>query len=99
MTRLPLAPAYRDAVKLALGMQIPLTFLFLILLDRGMLAKTGGCAMVGFWVGVAIIMVRRPLAPRPDDLTFVRWGYLPLVGIGMVLTGTIGGALGGAIGI
>ncbi len=74
-TTLPVASTYRPAVFWALGIQIILAVFFLSILDGGTLAKTAGAGMVGFWVGVCFVMVRRPRTPTGLDLFYVRWGY------------------------
>ena len=90
MTTLPLAPAYRSAVKDAILIQVVLTLFLLTILDGGTLAKAGACAMVGFWVGVAIVMLRRPLNPSKLDLLYVRCGYLVMLFIGIGLSPWMG---------
>ncbi len=90
MTALPLSPDYRSAVKVALLLQVLATLFLLMLLDGGTLAKAGGAAMLGFWVGVAVIMLRRPNAPRAMDLLYVRWGYLPMLAVGIALSPYMG---------
>jgi len=64
-------------------------FLFAIL-DGGTLAKAGGCAMAGFWIGVAIVMLRRPRTPSTLDLLYVRWGYIVLLAIGIACSPFMG---------
>ena len=85
MTALPLSPAYREAVTVALVLQVLTTLLLLTILDNGTLAKVGGVAMVGFWVGVAVVVVRRPRASGRLDLLYVRWGYPVLLAAGVAL--------------
>ncbi len=84
MKTLPLSPAYRDAVKVALALQVVATLFLLILLDGGMLAKVGGAAMFGFWIGAAIVMFRRPCNPSTLDLLYVRWGYVAMLSVGIL---------------
>lgn len=67
---------------MALVLQVIVTLLLLMMLDGGTLAKVGGAAMVGFWSGVAVVMLRRPKSPSSLDLFYIRWGY-----IGMLLVG------------
>ena len=94
MTKLPLSPAYREAVKVALVVQV-LTTLFLgAILDGGALAKAGGAAMVGFWIGVAVVMVRRPRTPSRLDLLYVRWGYVVMLAVGIALLPFMGALRG-----
>jgi hypothetical protein len=90
MTTLPLSPAYRAAVRVALALQVPATVLLALVLDGGSLAKVGGAAMAGFWVGAAIVMMRRPREPSALDLWYVRWGYGPMLGVGLACSPFIG---------
>jgi hypothetical protein len=82
---LPLSDAYRSAIVTAIVLQIPLTLLLRVILDLGVLAKVGGCAMAGFWLGAAVIMIRRPLDPKPSDLAYIRWGYPFMLAAGIVI--------------
>jgi hypothetical protein len=83
MTELPVSPAYREAVKNAILPQILITLLLSTLLDGGTLAKIGGAAMIGFWIGVAFIMIRRPRSPSTFDLWYIRRGYYILLIVGI----------------
>jgi hypothetical protein len=85
MKPLPLSNAYRSAIVTAIVLQIPLTLLLRMILDFGILAKVGGCAMAGFWLGAAVIMIRRPLEPKPSDLAYVRWGYPFMLAVGIAI--------------
>src|SRR4051812_29996527 len=78
--------AYRDAIVVALVLQILTAAVLRLLLDGGTLAKAGGAAMVGFWIGVAIVMMRWPRDPIPRDLLYVRWGYVPMLLIALALS-------------
>ena len=90
MTSLPLAPAYRKSITVALVLQVLTTLLLLTILDGGTLAKAGGAAMIGFWLGVALVMLRRPNMPSPFDLVYVRWGYLVMLIIAIALSPLMG---------
>jgi hypothetical protein len=94
MTTLPLSPAYRDAVKVALVLQVFATLFLLVILDGGTLAKVGGAAMIGFWIGAAVVMIRRPRNPSSLDLLYVRWGYIAVFIVG-IACGPFRGALRG----
>jgi hypothetical protein len=50
----------------------------MLMLDFGRMGKVCGIAMLGYWAGAALIVARRPNAPAAGDLTFLRWGFLPL---------------------
>ena len=83
MTTLPLSPAYREAVRVAIVLQVFAALFLLALLDGGTLARVGGAAMVGFWMGVAVVMLRRPRDPSWLDLLYVRWGYIAMLIVGI----------------
>jgi len=91
MTPLPLAPAYREAVKVALALQAPITLVLLLMLDGGYSARIGGYVMAAFWIGVAVIMLRRPLHPTPWDVRYVKWGFAPLLLLGFAIAAAIAG--------
>ncbi|HEV7298029.1 MAG TPA: hypothetical protein VGN72_01600 [Tepidisphaeraceae bacterium] len=64
------------------------------MLDDRALPKVGGATMIGFWIGVAVVMFRRPHDPSPRDLLYIRWGYpamLILVLVCLPLTGVLRG--------
>jgi hypothetical protein len=90
MTTLPLSPAYREAVKFTVLLQVLTTLLLRMILDGGTLAKAGGAAMIAFWIGVGIVMLRRPKAPGALDLLYVRWGYLVMLIVGIALSPLMG---------
>lgn len=83
MTTLPISPAYREAVKVAIILQVFATSILLRILDGGTLAKVGGAAMVGFWIGVSVMMFRRPRNPSSLDLLYVRLGYIIMLIVGI----------------
>lgn len=89
MIALRLPTAYRDSVKLALTLQVPATLLLSLVLDDGTMARVGACVLAGFWIGAAVVMLRRPQDPRPLDLLYVKWGYAPLLLLGLAIAGAI----------
>jgi hypothetical protein len=89
MTTLPVSSAYRDAIKVAILLQVPLTLLMFLLLDFGYTARIGACAMGGFWIGVTAVMFRRPRSPSRLDLLYVRWGYLVLLVLSVIVAPVI----------
>ncbi len=94
MTTLKVSPAYRKVVKVALILQIFTTLLLLMILDGGILAQAGGAAMIGFWIGVGIVMLRRPTTPNEVDLLYIRWGYLFMLVVAIVLSPYMGALRG-----
>jgi hypothetical protein len=85
MTKVPIAPTYREPVKISLVIQVLTTALLVAVLDGGNAAKAGACAMLGYWIGAAIVMYRRPRTPSRLDLIYVRWGYLLMLIISVSL--------------
>ena len=84
-TTVPLSSLYREAVYFTLRQQVPPALLCLLLLDGGRTAKVCGIAMLGFWAGAVIIIGRRPTSPNPGDLVFLRWGFLPIFVLALVM--------------
>jgi hypothetical protein len=85
MTTLPLSDAYRAAIRTSIILQLPLALLMPLMLDGGFLAKIGGYSMAGFWIGVAVVMLRRPRNPGRGDLLYIRWGYPLMLVIGIAV--------------
>jgi hypothetical protein len=67
---------YRSPVMDALKIQIPIALLCLLMLDGGHLARICAVAIAGHWLGILLVMYRRPHAPTRIDVTLIRWGFL-----------------------
>jgi len=78
-TTLPISASYRRAIFDALVLQVVLGALSMMLLDGGRVAHTRGIAVLAFWSGAALVIIRRPTAPMPTDLFLIRFGFLPLL--------------------
>jgi len=76
---------YRSALKDALVIQIPLILLGGLAADGGVMAAICLRAAVAFWIATAIILIRRPAKPSRWDLAFIRFGYLVLLPLTLVL--------------
>jgi hypothetical protein len=72
-----LSPKYKDAAKTALWVQVPLGILSLLMLDGGQTAKVFAIALGAFWLCAILFAFRRPFSPKPADLYFWRWGFVP----------------------
>ena len=77
--RLPIAVSYRRAVFDAVILQVIFGVLSKMVLDGGKVAHTTGIAMLAFSMGVGLIIQRRPTDPTDWDLTWIRFGFLPLL--------------------
>jgi hypothetical protein len=78
-TMLPISASYRRAIYDALIVQVILGVLAMMVLDGGHMAHTTGIALLAFWSGAAVIIIRRPMAPTQTDLWLIRFGSLPLI--------------------
>lgn len=82
---LPISPSYRRPVFEAVGLQVLLGFLSLLILDGGTTARICGIALIAFWGGAAVLIWRRPQSPTRTDIQLLRFGYLPLVVVAFFL--------------
>lgn len=82
---LPISKAYDRPIFEAVGLQLLVGLLSLLILDGGTVARICGMALVAFWFGAALLIYRRPLSPSKLDLLVIRFGYLPLVVIAFFL--------------
>jgi len=71
---LQIAPAYDHQIWFSVKQQVVLAVLAGLVLDMGQTVRIMAAAIIGYWIGVVIIVVRRPLSPSKGDLLFVRWG-------------------------
>jgi hypothetical protein len=76
---LPISGDYDSPIFDAVGLQIVLGLLSLMILDGGETAQICGVALVAFWSGIAVLICRRPLSPSKFDLQAIRFGYLLVV--------------------
>ena len=76
---------YRKALPGAVIFQVVFGLFAAMILDCGMLLTAWGISMVGYWIGVAMMIQRRPAAPTKTDLFLVRWGFPMIFPIGVML--------------
>jgi hypothetical protein len=69
-----IAPVYIRQICLALIQQVMLVLLAALILDMGETIRVTVPASIGFWVGLLVILIRRPMTPTSGDLLFIRWG-------------------------
>ncbi len=72
-----LSKEYWPALGVSLALQIPIGFLSFIALDGGMLWLFCYFAMIAYRCSFLLIIFRRPNTPTKDDLTLIRWGFIP----------------------
>ena len=56
-----------------------------LILDTGEFLSAVIYSSIAFWIGVVLVVVRRPLAPTRGDLYFIRWGIIPIVAMGVAV--------------
>jgi hypothetical protein len=76
---------YWPALRNALLLQSVLGMFTALLLDGGRSFTFFGVALLAHWIGIILIVARRPTTPTEFDLSFIRIGILPI----FVLTGAI----------
>jgi uncharacterized membrane protein len=76
---LPISSSYRTPIFEAVGLQVVLGILSMMILDGGTTARICGIALVAFWSGVTVLIYRHPKSPSKIDVQLIRFGYLPLV--------------------
>jgi hypothetical protein len=68
-----------SAIKVGAIVQLVLLVLTALVLDGGQLNRLCVVAIIGYWVGVAVVMIRRRTSPTRVDLLFLRYGPLGLM--------------------
>ena len=82
---LPISASYRSAIWTAVKIQLVVTVICGFVTDQT-LARLFGVALVAFWVAAAVLILRRPQSPSAFDLWFVRFGFLAVSVVSVVLT-------------
>jgi hypothetical protein len=70
------ACSYRQAIRSTLIQQLVILGLTSMILDGGVICCMCFYAALGFWTGVLLIRIRRPI-PTKVDLAVIEGGYLP----------------------
>jgi hypothetical protein len=66
-------------------LQVLILLPFALLLDGGVRLQACWYSYLGYLAGALIILARRGRAPTRGDLLYLRWAWLPIVVIGVVL--------------
>jgi hypothetical protein len=77
-TIVPLSDEYRRPIRLAMFQQILIAIVCLLMLDGGRAARFCGVLLLGFWLGAALIMARRPMTPTTLDTILIKYSFIPL---------------------
>jgi hypothetical protein len=75
---------YHRPVTFALAVQLSICLASLFMLDLGVFARVCGYAMLATWLGVGLIWMRRPFLPQPSDMLFIRYGFFPVLVMGLI---------------
>jgi hypothetical protein len=89
MRRLPISPKYDSPIFEAVAIQIVLGLLALLILDGGMIAQICGIALLAFWSGAVVLILRHPQTPSRLDIELIRYGYIPVSIVSLFLVGWI----------
>ena len=73
------SPQYWPALKLAVFLQLVLGVLTALMLDGGRSFGFLKVALIGHWIGILLIIGRRPHSPTKVDIFLIRWGVLLLL--------------------
>ncbi len=71
------AGAISDAIRFTLIQQLPVLIFTSMVLDGGTLFKGAAVAVIAFWAGVAMVLLRRGTNFSESDVLLIKWGYLP----------------------
>ena len=82
--RSPISSEYRPAIKTVLLQQAVVLILAALVLDGGVTFNSAVISVVGFWLGLGVILVRRPDSPTPGDLFYVGYAFLLIAAIVIV---------------
>ena len=74
-------PLYNNALILTLKQQAAAFLLCFLLLDGGRILRVCLIAMLGFWLFAMLCLARSTKDSDPIGLWFLRWGFLPLLGL------------------
>ncbi|PYJ79061.1 MAG: hypothetical protein DME22_25945 [Verrucomicrobia bacterium] len=66
-------------------LQIQLILLFALLLDGGVRLRACSYSYVGYLAGLVLIFARRARSLTDSDVLYLRWGWLPIIVLGVAL--------------
>ena len=67
-----------SAFRTAVAVHLSLFTLSILMLDSGRSNQLCLIAMIGYWLAVSFILVRRQETPTKLDFVFIRYGLIPL---------------------
>ncbi len=87
---MPLSDDYKPPIRLALIQQGVVGLFCLLLLDGGKMAQLCGIVVLAFWTGVGVIMFRRSSQPTEADMLVIKYAFVPLLIVFVVITNLLG---------
>lgn len=82
---IPISDQYRRPIFDAVVLQVVFGGLSLLILDGGDSARICGVALLAFWSGVFVLICRHPRHPSKLDLELIRWGYVLVLVLALVV--------------
>lgn len=82
-----ISPEYDRVIRKSLVTQAAIGLLAALMLDGGTMARVVGVAVLAFWLCVAVVILRRPRKPTSLDLGMIRWGFWPVLIVGILRQG------------
>jgi hypothetical protein len=84
-----LSREYLRPILSSMCVQTVLTLLTMLVPDGGFTARMWMATLAAFWIGAAIILIRRPKAPAESDLDYLKIAFIPLLFEAMLIGGAI----------
>lgn len=70
---------YKDAAKFSLVYQLILLLFTGMILDGGRCSGYVTMAMIAFWGSVIVLIIRNPKNPKPVDIVYIKFGFIPVL--------------------
>ena len=86
---LPISPKYDSPIFEAVAIQLILGILSALIIDDGTVARICGIALVAFWGGAVVLIWRHPQSPTRTDIELIRFGFLPVAVLALILVPVI----------
>lgn len=85
----PFIDRHKDAIKFSALLQLGVILLASVMLDGGVLLKVVLLGAIAYWCSLAIIMVRRDMNDTKCDCVLLRWGFLVMLTIALLMFGAV----------
>ncbi len=83
------ADTVRDDILFSAVIQMCILTMGAMLLDGGQIFQIVGYAAIAYWVGFAVMFLRRGRSLTKTDRLLIRWGYLLLTFVSAFVTGAV----------